>query len=196
VSVCVSPLSAFECLKQSLWNLLCISWHLNTSQRLSSYQFECPLSLLSNGSVNYIPSFMARQRIGNHVPAATYTSNNRRIVGHVVFYSVRVISENSLWVFLCITHPLLGKGSVNTLPWQRRIVRGVVSYAVPVISVNSRRLVLPRTSWFYNVASFLCKLTNDSWLQPHKHHFRRSSQFHMCSVSKCPLSSGGYTHKH
>lgn len=34
LSVC--DLSTSECLKQSLWNLVCISWHLSPSQRLTS----------------------------------------------------------------------------------------------------------------------------------------------------------------
>jgi hypothetical protein len=33
VCVCVSPLLTFECLNQSLWNLVRISWHLSPSQR-------------------------------------------------------------------------------------------------------------------------------------------------------------------
>jgi hypothetical protein len=31
--VCVSPLLTFECLSQTLWNLVCTSWHLTSSQR-------------------------------------------------------------------------------------------------------------------------------------------------------------------
>jgi hypothetical protein len=38
------------------------------------------LSLLGKGSVKCIPPFIARQRIGKHVPAATSIRNNRRIL--------------------------------------------------------------------------------------------------------------------
>jgi hypothetical protein len=41
------------------------------------------------------PPIVARQRLGKHVPAATNTQNNRRTVGCVVFYKVRVISKES-----------------------------------------------------------------------------------------------------
>jgi hypothetical protein len=34
--VCVSPLSTVDCLNQSLWNLVYISWHLSPSQRRTS----------------------------------------------------------------------------------------------------------------------------------------------------------------
>jgi hypothetical protein len=47
-----------------------------------------------------IPSTVVRQLLDEHVPAATNTRNNRRILGHVIFYAVRVLSEESLWVSL------------------------------------------------------------------------------------------------
>jgi hypothetical protein len=50
---------------------------------------------------------VARQLLGRHVPVATNTCNNRRIVG-IVFYTVRLVSKDSLWVCLCV--PL-------SLPW-------------------------------------------------------------------------------
>jgi hypothetical protein len=37
-------------------------------------------------------SIVARQRIAKNVTAATNICNNRRSVGHVVFYAVRVVS--------------------------------------------------------------------------------------------------------
>jgi hypothetical protein len=89
------------------------------------------LSLLGTGSVNCFPLFIARQRFGNHVPAAMNTRNNKRIVGHMC-----------LWVFLCIPLLLLGNGSVKTLLRQRRNVGGVVFYAGQVVSKE-----LPRTSY-------------------------------------------------
>jgi hypothetical protein len=36
---------------------------------------------------------VARQRLGKHVPAVNNTRNNRRIVGSVAFYEVRVVSK-------------------------------------------------------------------------------------------------------
>jgi hypothetical protein len=52
-------------------------------------------SLLGNSSVNCIPLFIARQRLGENVTAATNTRNNRRIVAHSIFYAVRVVSKAS-----------------------------------------------------------------------------------------------------
>jgi hypothetical protein len=63
--VCVSPLSDFECLNQSLWNLVCTvfhgTWaHLNGVLHKSLPSvcvsvFVSPLSLLGNGSLNTFP---------------------------------------------------------------------------------------------------------------------------------------------
>jgi hypothetical protein len=67
------------------------------------------LSLLGKGPVKYVPPFIARQRLGKHVPARTNTCNNRRSLGRVC-----------LWVCLYNLVSLLGNNSVNTFPWQRR----------------------------------------------------------------------------
>jgi hypothetical protein len=92
------------------------------------------VSLLGKGSVKCIPLFVARQRLCKHVPAATNTRNDRRIVELVC-------------LSLCprISLSLIGN-SVKTFPRQRRIVGGVVFYAACVVSKESRLLVLPRTS--------------------------------------------------
>jgi hypothetical protein len=45
---------------------------------------------------------VASQQLDKHVPAATNTHNNRRNDGSVIFYTVRVVSEGSLWVCLYI----------------------------------------------------------------------------------------------
>jgi hypothetical protein len=45
-----------------------------------------------------IPPYVVRQLLGRHIPLATNTRNNRRIVGGVVFYKVRVVSKEILWV--------------------------------------------------------------------------------------------------
>jgi hypothetical protein len=41
---------------------------------------------------------IARQRLGKHVPVAANTRSSGRIVGLIVFYMVRVVSNESLWV--------------------------------------------------------------------------------------------------
>jgi hypothetical protein len=61
------PLSTFECLNHSIWNLVCISWHLSPSQWRTSYippisqciRIFIPLSLLGNGLTKTLP----RQRV-------------------------------------------------------------------------------------------------------------------------------------
>jgi hypothetical protein len=50
-----SSLWAFKCLNQSLWNSVCISWHLSQSQRLA------PISLCVRIC---IPCVLARQKLG------------------------------------------------------------------------------------------------------------------------------------
>jgi hypothetical protein len=91
------------------------------------------------------PPIILTQWLGEHVPVATNTCNNRRIVGRVIFYVVHVISKERLCVCLCIPLSLQGSSLVNTFPWQRRIVWGLVFCAVRVVSKESRCLVLPRT---------------------------------------------------
>jgi hypothetical protein len=44
--------------------------------------------------------YVARQRLGKNVTAKANTRNNRRNVGRVVFYTVRLESKGSLWVCL------------------------------------------------------------------------------------------------
>jgi hypothetical protein len=47
----------------------------------------------------FIPLNVARQRLGKYVPGAKNTSNNRRNIERDVFYVVRVLSKDILWVF-------------------------------------------------------------------------------------------------
>jgi hypothetical protein len=42
----------------------------------------------------------AIQRLNKHVPAAINTCNNRITAKRVVFYAVRVISKDSLWIYV------------------------------------------------------------------------------------------------
>jgi hypothetical protein len=102
------------------------------------------LSLLCNGLVKSIPPFGARQRFGIHVRMEMIACN-RRIVGHVIFYAVRVLSKESLWVCLCIPLSLLGNNSVQTFPRQQRIVGGFAFYAVRVTWKGNRWLILHRS---------------------------------------------------
>jgi hypothetical protein len=103
-----------------------------------------PLSRLGNGSV--------KLHFG-----IEYTRNNERIIGRVVFFAVHVVSEESLWVCLCIPLSLLGNGSVNTFQRQLRIVGGIVFYAGRVVSKEGRRLVLSRTSYYYMCFILSCQ---------------------------------------
>jgi hypothetical protein len=89
------------------------------------------------------PCIVASQRLGWHVPVATNTCNNRRIVGGVISYTVRVISKQSL----CIPLSLLSNGSANTFPRQRRILGGVIFHTVRVVSKESRQWVLEPLIW-------------------------------------------------
>jgi hypothetical protein len=41
-------------------------------------------------------SLLSRQRLGKYVPVARKTSNNIRVVCHVVFYAVRVVSKQCM----------------------------------------------------------------------------------------------------
>jgi hypothetical protein len=66
-------------------NSVCISWHLIY---VSGVLHK---SLPSVCVYVYIPSF-ARQWLNKHVPAATSTRNNSKIVGRFVFYAVRVFN--------------------------------------------------------------------------------------------------------
>jgi hypothetical protein len=80
------------------------------------------LSLLGNGLGTCLSSRCLIKNI----------SNDRRIVGRVVFCAAHIVSKERMWVCLCIPLSLLDNRSVNTFPRQWRIVEGVIFYAVPV----------------------------------------------------------------
>jgi hypothetical protein len=139
---CESP--TFEWLNKALCNL--VIWYVchGTWAHLNGVLHKCfpsvfmpvyvsLLSLIGKDSIKCI-RFIARQRLGKHIPAATNTRNNRRIVGRVC---------------LCIPLSLLGKKSVKTFPLQRRISGGVVLYKVLVVSREIRQLVPSRSSCCY-----------------------------------------------
>jgi hypothetical protein len=83
-----SPLLIYECLNQSLWNLVCISWHPSPSQRHISWILCISLCVFV-----CVSSIVARQRPGISFTSATNTRNNRRIVGRIVFIAVHVVSR-------------------------------------------------------------------------------------------------------
>jgi hypothetical protein len=64
----------------------------------------------------FVFPIVARQRLGKHVPAATNSRNNRRIVGRFDFYMTRVLSKNSLWVCMCT--PIFSLCTAEALVWR------------------------------------------------------------------------------
>jgi hypothetical protein len=46
------------------------------------------------------PSIIIKQGLGEHVRAATLARDNRRIIGRIIFFAVRVISKKRLWACL------------------------------------------------------------------------------------------------
>jgi hypothetical protein len=81
VCVRVSALSTFECVNESLWNLVCISLHLSPSQRHNSR--IPPFSLCDSV---YIPSIFATQRLGA-------PTNTRAIIEELLAltFSIRLV---------------------------------------------------------------------------------------------------------
>jgi hypothetical protein len=134
LSVCLCiPLSSFQSLNQSFWNFICTSctWTYLNGVLHKPFPSVCVpvcvsvILFLGKGSVNYIPPFIARQRVGKHIPAKKNTRSNRRIAGQCVCGSVCVSPMS-----------LLGKNLMKTFNRQRRIVGGVVFYSVCVVSQN------------------------------------------------------------
>jgi hypothetical protein len=78
------------------------------------------LSLLGKCSLKYTPSFVARQRLEKHVPAASLEALLD------ASFSMQSMSIKGKSVGLCIHLTLLGNNSVKNFPRQRRIVGGVV----------------------------------------------------------------------
>jgi hypothetical protein len=146
------PLSTFECLNQSLWNLVCLSWHLSSSNSIlhkylpSVCVFVCVslLPLLDKGSVQRIPLFIARQRLSKHVTMEMNISKNIKNVGRIILHMVCVSSKECLWVSVS---PCCCYVKTRMFPQQWRIVGGVIFCAAYVISKESRQLVLPRISF-------------------------------------------------
>jgi hypothetical protein len=78
---------------------------------------------------------------GEHFPAATNTWHNRRNVGRVIFYAVRVLANETLWIGVPLS--LQGNNEAKTFPRQRWIVGGVIFYPIRDVWKESRRLVFP-----------------------------------------------------
>jgi hypothetical protein len=106
-----------------------------------------------SAGLSVYPLMVARYKLGKDVPAATKNCWRR------LFYVVRVLSQDSLRVFLYTPLSLLGKNCVKTFLRQRGIV-GVVLFAVRVISNKSRRLVVFSSSNSSNMAQAGTLLTS------------------------------------
>jgi hypothetical protein len=141
--VCEPPLLNFECMNQSLLNLVIIYddtlvfldgvLHKSLSLFCVSTFLSPPVSLLGNGSVDTFPRQHIQATIEELLEACfsiRSVSYQRRVRGSVY------VSPLSL----------LGNCLVNRFPRQRWIVGCVVLYAVRVVSKESRQSVLPRTS--------------------------------------------------
>jgi hypothetical protein len=72
-----------------------------------------------------------------NVPAAMTARNNRRIVGPVILYAVRVLSKESLWVCMCMCIPLslLGNNSVKVFS---RNEESLVSFSMQSVSYQMK----------------------------------------------------------
>jgi hypothetical protein len=70
--------------------------YIMASQHISTAYFINPSQ--PSVSVCVPPRIIAGQQVGRHVPMATNTRNCRKVVGGVVFYTVRVrvVSKESL----------------------------------------------------------------------------------------------------
>jgi hypothetical protein len=143
-----------------------VAYFINTSHQ-SLCLCVSLLSLVSKGSIKRIPPFIAKQRLGKHIPAAKYTRNNRKIVGCV-------------WLCICLCVPLLllGNNSVKASPRQRRIVVGVVLYVVRVVSKESRLVVFPRSSFSFDLTTLrIFDEEYDLWYSP------------FCNILQSPVTS-------
>jgi hypothetical protein len=73
------------------------------------------LSLIGKGSVKYFLNFVARQRLGKHVPVERNTRNDRRIVELV--YAGLVLSKESVELSVYPLNPM--HGVISGLPCPR-----------------------------------------------------------------------------
>jgi hypothetical protein len=147
--------SNFDCLNQSLWNLVCMA----TDPMSTAYFTDPPQQSMcfyvylfhrckATALLSISHRSMLGKRLGKHVPAARKIRYNIRIVD-VIFYEIRVLSKVSLWACLCI----LPLNTVKSFPRQRRIFGSVILYAVHVVKKEIRRVFLLRTScYLYNTA--------------------------------------------
>jgi hypothetical protein len=145
------PPSTFECLALSLWNLVCGlyhgTWtHLNgvLYKSLPSVRVTVCVSLITligKRSVKCIRPFIARQRHGQHVPAATNIRDSRRIVVRVIFCAIPLLSKESLWVCRCVSLSLLGNNSIKTFPRQQSFIWNVIFCMVHVVSNERKRFL-------------------------------------------------------
>jgi hypothetical protein len=92
-----------------------LGMYIMATEPISTMYFINP----SHQSVGFpvYPPIVTRQWLGKHVPAATNTRthNNRRIVGRVVFYAVRVVSKESRRLVLPRTFFLILTGETSII---------------------------------------------------------------------------------
>jgi hypothetical protein len=138
--------SYFECLNQSLWNLVCISQHwayLNGAlhksfSSLHVFVCVCLLSVLGTGSLN---TFLWQWMLATEE------------LLDPSFSMLSLSYQRSVCGVSCVHPSLLGTNSVMKFPRQRRIVGGIISYAARSFSKEIRRLVLPRTTFLENATA-------------------------------------------
>jgi hypothetical protein len=71
-----------------------MAYFINPSHQ---YVCVCTFPIVARQRLGKVyPPFVARQRLGKHVPGATNTRKNRRIVGRVIFYAINVLSKESM----------------------------------------------------------------------------------------------------
>jgi hypothetical protein len=103
-----------------------------------SHQSVClyvyPSSVCKTTTSSNISLFRCYVLARKHVPAATNTRNNNRIVRRFILYAIRVLSQECMSVCLYIPLSLLGNISVNIFPLQKRIVGAAIFYAVRLAS--------------------------------------------------------------
>jgi hypothetical protein len=133
----VSPPIKFWMPEPSFWNLACISRHL--SPYLNSILHKSLLSVCMHVLLgNSLEATFLWQWI--HTP----------IAGCVIFYMIRVTSQESLWACLCIPLLLLCNSLVNMFLRQWRIVRGIIYYVVWVVS-KKKWVIGSYWNFFFNI---------------------------------------------
>jgi hypothetical protein len=107
--ICILPPIKFwmpEPIFMKLWVHIMAPEPISTAYLINpSHQSVClscaSLLLLGKGPVKFILPFVARQRLGKHVPAATNIRKNRKIVGHSRDNEEMLEASFSMWSVSC-----------------------------------------------------------------------------------------------